>query len=171
LLQNQIVPILQWKKFVKKDANLVNLDFRIMAKKGIVVRTFTITKKEADDFIDVIKQKLSEFDPEQLENIYLFDRSNHAIVLSIDSNWRPFIGFSRSYNMPNNRIHLSNEERVLSLAIDAMLEREYERSGGRIFISKHKVFHKHDSRGCTLCIFTWQGEDPYEVLLEFFNTL
>lgn len=139
-----------------------------MAKKRIIVRSYTISDEEAKQFIDLIKNELRKLDSEELDNVYLFDHSTQSIILSIDSNWKPFIGFTRGWNYPQNRKLFKEEIGILDLVIDSLYEREYDTSGGRIFLSRNKVLHKQKNYGSTLCTFTWYGKDPFKEIFDYY---
>lgn len=142
-----------------------------MSKKGIGVRTVVVAKQESDFLYLSIRAALTKLSKEDLSRIYIFDYEKKAIIISIDGNWEPFIGFTPGYNPKDDRLGLGTGIGVINSIINPLQSRDYHIPGGRIFLNQVVAFHYKSNIQKTLCTFDWAGALPFETVRKIVSDL
>lgn len=95
-----------------------------------------------DELISAAKEIFEPMSTYEILALHPFDADKKAIVISFDKNWEPFVGQSRGFNNPEDRIYFSSKQLPqLLLKIRSTLQRQGRQiPGGRIFIDRNSVF-------------------------------
>ena len=94
------------------------------------------------------------------EDVYLLLSERNAIAISYSGQWRPFLGFTSGYNLPDRRRYLPEGITVLDHIIDNLSTWKLELPGGRVFINQDTAQKVIGRQLHTICIWDWQGENP-----------
>ena len=123
-----------------------------------------VTEADAEEFFKLIERTLQDMDLEKRSRAYLLASRRQAVVISINIAGQPFIGFNKGENPPNQRTYLSAEltdSKVLAIVIEDLAMGNIETAGGRVFISKEKAYRVIKDQEYVICVWDWQGDDPY----------
>lgn len=127
---------------------------------SIKVWAVTVTQEKSDQLIKAVEEVVKNLNSNELGVINLINYQRKAIVISFDIGYRPFLGFSHGFNLPENRKFLKNGTLLMEIA---EIFKQYSENlnnklpGGRIFINSKMVIHDNDP----ICLFSWTGEDIY----------
>lgn len=135
---------------------------------AIKVSGLSIKEEDELDFFYSISKALSSINASQQGTPYLLNYDKRSIVISFDSTYSPFLGFTHGFNPVNTRVMLVQ---CWLLTEIGELARVYntsnnEQAGGRVFISR-ALIHIHDN--IPLAFPHWNVRDPYDVCKELYD--
>ena len=139
-----------------------------MPPKGIHVPIITVTPGEASHLIRCLTSTADSIKKWYSTKPTLIDYKNKAIRISLDSNWRPFTGFTLGLIPEDEKVYLPNGIMIIETVAELLKAKNLDIPGGRIFINKHLAFHKVDGQKKTLCTCDWKGDNPYRAISKKF---
>ena len=129
-----------------------------------------IKKPEADMFLTAVSKALSTLSKDDLQQIYLFHDQN--VVISFSGDYRPFIGYTMSYNDPDHRLYIYQDCYLLTRIGEALDAQGRDMPGGRVFINRSSACIKDDQfREVVILLLDWQGLDPYKLVMSAYAKL
>ena len=102
--------------------------------------TEVIARDDASAFLRGIENTISKMLPEQIEAVYLYSFQRNAIVVSFDGDWKPFFGYTRGYNYPDDRTYLVGGGPFLALVRSRFKHLPHDISGGRVFLGSSYAY-------------------------------
>lgn len=120
---------------------------------------FVITSQQAMIFTDAISEALAELPWNELMKLYLISEGN--LVISFDSDYRPFIGQTYGYNRINQRIYFNGNNDVINNIAFALEATGRDVNGGRVFINSDCACYHNGFCRQAFITFDWQSHnDP-----------
>lgn len=73
--------------------------------------------------------------------MYLFVEQRNAVAISFDSNWKPFIGYTRGYNAPEDRTYISGGPFLALVRSRFRSSHQFDIAGGRVFLAANRAYN------------------------------
>jgi hypothetical protein len=130
--------------------------------KPVVVKALTVTQEIADEFYTVIREAIYATPVEWLDELYIVDIQLKSVVFSFDGQWKPFVGFTKGFNLPEKRTPMTSSY-LTDFILDSFDYRSREIPGGRVHLTEAKAFFRDlpSASRKDLCLFDWQGAEPF----------
>lgn len=98
------------------------------------------SKKQIDELIGTFQKAFANLSYDELTFIRLFDED--AIVVSFSIDYKPFLGFTKGYNHPDQRVYIPKETTILNRLGEALDSYGRDKAAGRVFIQNDRVYIK-----------------------------
>ena len=126
----------------------------------------TVPKDKVDMFFITLQDAFMRMHRSQLEELRLYVAKRHAVTVSYDADWQPFMGFTAGYNDPDDRVLLDATDWVLGLVSRSLRAKRYSIPGGRMFLDADGAYRAPHGSAEYLCWWNWRGMDIVEGCLD-----
>ena len=120
--------------------------------------TEVIPRKDALDFLSGIERSLLNMSEDEIYKMYLFVEHRNAVAISFDSSWRPFIGYTRGYNSPEERAKISGGAFLALVRSRFQTSHQSEIPGGRVFLAANRAYNIDEVYEYTFLQWIWLGK-------------
>lgn len=121
--------------------------------------TEVIPRADVNSFLAGITTTLANMSPDGIEQVYLYSLERNAIVISFDGTWRPFFGYTRGYNYPEDRTYMIGGGAFLALVRSRFKSLPHDIPGGRVFLSSDRAFRVlRDYKEETFLRYIWLSD-------------
>lgn len=121
-----------------------------------------ISERIADEFLTSLEDTVDSVDDVAPEDLYLSSSERDGVPISYSQPLEPFVGQTRGYNPPEDRVYLSEENFVLRAIREALIDAGRRGIGARVFLTSTRAYCVDDGGEMTLVTWDWPGEDLEE---------
>jgi hypothetical protein len=121
-----------------------------------------ISERIADEFLGSLEHSFDSLDDVAMEDLYLSSSEKDGVPISYSQRLEPFVGRTRGYNPPEDRVHLSQDNFVLRAIQEALIDAGRRGVGARVFLTSTRAYCVDDGGEMTLVTWGWLGEDLEE---------
>lgn len=118
-----------------------------------------ISERIADEFLSSLKDTLGEMTSLEVEDLYLYSIARDGVPVSYTKLLKPFLGQSRHYNQPEQRVYLDEDLFVLRAIREALIDAGEHGIGARVFLTSTGAYYDDDGEEVTLVTWDWPGAD------------
>ena len=118
-----------------------------------------VTKRIANEFLSSVRETFDSVDDEEIDDLYLSSSARAGVPISYDQALEPFIGQTRGYNPPADRVYLSEESFVLRAIREALIDAARRGIGARVFLTTSGAYYVDSDQETMLVSWDWPGDD------------
>ena len=121
-----------------------------------------VTRRIADEFLSSVRETFELVDDEEMDDLYLSSSARAGVPISYDQALEPFIGQTRGYNPPADRVYLSEESFILRAIEEALIDANRHGIGARVFLTKGGAYYVDGDKETVLVRWDWPAENLEE---------
>lgn len=121
-----------------------------------------ISERIAGEFLSSLEDSLGSVDDMALEDFYLSSSVRDGVPISYSQSLEPFIGQTRGYNPPEDRVYLDEDTFVLRTIREALIDAGERENGARVFLTSSGAYYVANDEEITLVTWDWPAKNLEE---------